>query len=83
LHGESQDLNNHVYALLLIAHRVRNNLFHGNKKVESLPRQIDLFHTVNALLATYLEDIENLPARRQTSASSLPRARGGNSAAET
>lgn len=61
---EAQDLNNHVYALLLIAHRIRNNLFHGNKEVESLPRQIDLFSEVNALLSTYLEDIENLPERR-------------------
>lgn len=63
---EVHDLNNHVYALLLIAHRIRNNLFHGNKEVESLPRQIDLFNEVNALLSTYWEDIEHLPERRPT-----------------
>lgn len=64
--NETQDLNNHVYALLLIAHRVRNNLFHGNKEVNSLPLQVDLFTEINFLLATYLEDIENLPERRPT-----------------
>ena len=61
--GEAQDLNNKVYALLLIGHRVRNNLFHGNKEVGSLPRQTELFVAVNALLATFLEDIENFPQR--------------------
>lgn len=61
--GESQDLNNIVYALLLIAHRIRNNLFHGNKDVATLPQQTALFTVVNSLLATYLEDIENLPHR--------------------
>jgi len=53
----SHDLNNLVYALLLIAWRVRNNLFHGNKGLKALPRQLDLFHTINHLLATYLDDI--------------------------
>lgn len=62
--SESHDLNNHVYALLLIAHRIRNNFFHGNKEIESLPHQIDLFNEINALLATYLEDIKHLPAHR-------------------
>jgi hypothetical protein len=54
--GEMRDLNNIVYALLLIAHRIRNNLFHGNKNVQSLPHQIDLFTTINSLLTTFLED---------------------------
>ena len=55
------DPNVHIYALLLIAHRIRNNMFHGNKTLASLPEQIDLFDTVNHLLATYLEDIKGLP----------------------
>lgn len=65
LSGEAHDLNNIVSALLLIAHRIRNNLFHGNKDVETLPRQTELFVVVNSLLATYLEDIENLPHRER------------------
>lgn len=60
LAGELQDLNNIVYALLLIAHRVRNNLFHGNKDIESLDTQTELFHIVNNLLADYIEDITNV-----------------------
>ena len=55
--GEMHDLNNIVYALLLIAHRIRNNLFHGNKRIETL-HQTDLFRVVNRLLATFLEDIQ-------------------------
>ena len=56
--GEMHDLNNVVYALLLIAHRIRNNLFHGNKGIETLHTQTDLFRVVNRLLATFLEDIQ-------------------------
>jgi hypothetical protein len=56
--GEMHDLNNMVYALLLIAHRIRNNLFHGNKGIETLHTQTDLFRVVNRLLATFLEDIQ-------------------------
>jgi hypothetical protein len=70
LNGHASDVNDVVYALLLIAHRIRNNLFHGNKDVQSLPQQAELFTAVNSLLTTYLEDIENLPsqnAHRQSS----------------
>lgn len=63
--GESRDINNIVYALLLIAHRIRNNLFHGNKEVATLPQQTGLFTVINSLLASYLEDIENLPYRER------------------
>ncbi len=55
---EMPDLNNIVYALLLIALRIRNNLFHGNKELETLHTQIDLFRVVNRLLATFLGDIQ-------------------------
>ncbi|MGA2787377.1 MAG: hypothetical protein ABSF60_07605 [Verrucomicrobiota bacterium] len=63
LAANADNLNNTIYALLLIAHRIRNNLFHGNKDVSSLPQQTELFTTINALLTTYLEDIQNLPRR--------------------
>lgn len=59
--GEYIDANNTVYSLLLIAYRIRNNLFHGNKDVELLPNQTELFTAINALLSTYLEDIANMP----------------------
>ncbi|MDQ1593276.1 MAG: hypothetical protein QOG71_3903 [Pyrinomonadaceae bacterium] len=58
LNDEAHDLNNTVYALLLIAHRIRNNLFHGNKSIQSLHTQTELFHVVNHLLADYIEDVE-------------------------
>ena len=60
LNGDTSDINDIVYALLLIAHRIRNNLFHGNKDVQTLPQQVALFTAVNSLLTTYLKDIENL-----------------------
>jgi hypothetical protein len=55
LSGKSGDTNNVVYALLFIAYRVRNNLFHGEKDVYTLHLQKDLFSTVNSVLATYLQ----------------------------
>lgn len=54
LAGDLADSNNAVHALLLIAHRIRNNLFHGEKEVATLHSQADLFRAVNSLLATYL-----------------------------
>jgi len=60
LAGHLRDVNNVVYALLLIAHRIRNNLFHGEKDVAYLHSQRDLFHTVNSLLATYLEQTRSV-----------------------
>ena len=67
--GEAQDLNNIVFALLMIAHRIRNNLFHGNKGVETLHTQTELFRVVNRLLATFIEDIQpGVLHRRRVSA---------------
>lgn len=57
LRGEKQDTNNVVYSLLLIAHRIRNNLFHGNKEISQLHFQTELFQVINNLLADYIEDI--------------------------
>lgn len=54
LSNSLSDPNNAVYALLLIAHRIRNNLFHGEKDVALLHSQAHLFRAVNSLLATYL-----------------------------
>jgi hypothetical protein len=58
LHGETRDTDNIVYGLLLIAHRIRNNLFHGNKGIETLPQQTELFCAVNRLLADFVEDLK-------------------------
>jgi len=57
LEDETKDINNIVYGLLLVAHRIRNNLFHGNKAVSSLHEQTELFQVINRLLSDYIEDI--------------------------
>lgn len=54
LSGGTQDTRKIVHALLLVAHRIRNNLFHGEKDVAYLHSQVELFRAVNSLLATYL-----------------------------
>lgn len=54
--GNYTDINNVVYALLFIAYRVRNNLFHREKAVDTLHLQKDLFETVNAYLSKYMSD---------------------------
>lgn len=41
--------------LLLICFRVRNNLFHGSKKVQTLAQQTDLFENLSLILTTLLE----------------------------
>jgi hypothetical protein len=63
--GETKDTDNIVYGLLLIAHRIRNNLFHGNKGIETLPRQTDLFCVVNRLLTEFIADLEARPQARR------------------
>lgn len=54
LSGETDDAKHVVHALLLVARRIRNNLFHGEKDVALLHTQADLFRAVNSLIATYL-----------------------------
>lgn len=54
------DPNSSVHALLLIAHRIRNNLFHGEKEVVLLRSQIKLFRVVNSLIATYLSTTKSM-----------------------
>lgn len=59
LSGSLTDPSNAIHALLLIAHRIRNNLFHGEKEVAMLHTQAHLFRAVNSLLATYLDTIKD------------------------
>ena len=54
LNGGSDNLRSEVTGLLVIAYRIRNNLFHGEKEVAYLHTQVELFRVVNSLLATYL-----------------------------
>lgn len=41
--------------LLLLCFRVRNNLFHGSKRVQTLAQQTDLFENLSLILTTLLE----------------------------
>jgi hypothetical protein len=52
---EKPDLVTGIQAMLFIAYRVRNNLFHGEKCVTSLPRQRPLFQILNAMIAKYID----------------------------
>lgn len=54
--GDYSDTNNTIYGLLFIAYRVRNNLFHGEKTIDTLHLQKELFETVNAYLSKYMSD---------------------------
>ena len=55
LTGELNDINNVVFALFIIAYRVRNNMFHGEKNIYTIDSQLELFNSVNSLIAKYLE----------------------------
>lgn len=55
LAGNSNDTKNTVYALLFIAYRIRNNLFHGEKNIYELHLQKKLFQAINSLLSIYLQ----------------------------
>jgi hypothetical protein len=46
-----------VLGLLFIAYRIRNNFFHGNKDINDLLSQTELFHQINQLLLNYTGDI--------------------------
>lgn len=54
-----------VFALLLVAYRIRNNLFHGEKRLYTLFSQDKLFRVVNNLLTDYIDDI-NARSRNKT-----------------
>jgi hypothetical protein len=53
--GTKTNANDVVFALLSIAWRLRNNLFHGIKFVWELKEQNDNFGVINQLLATFLK----------------------------
>lgn len=46
---------NLVKALIFVCYRIRNNLFHGEKRHSDLSAQRDLFNTVNSVLQLYLD----------------------------
>jgi len=49
------DVVDGVKAMLFIAHRVRNNFFHGEKCVTSLSAQRPLFEILNEMLAKVID----------------------------
>lgn len=55
LQGKLTDVTNVVQAVLLVVLRLRNNMFHGEKYVFSLPPQDESFAVANQLLATFLD----------------------------
>jgi hypothetical protein len=55
LQGKSTDAADVVKALLLVVYRLRNNMFHGEKYVFTLPPQDENFGVVNGVLATFLD----------------------------
>jgi hypothetical protein len=52
--GRLNEVKSVVHALLLVVHRIRNNLFHGEKDVAYLHTQAELFRAANSVVATYL-----------------------------
>lgn len=55
LKGRQTNLEDSVSALLIIAYRFRNNLFHGNKWKFELRDQFDNFKILNSILISALE----------------------------
>ena len=53
---KSQDKNDKIRVLILLISRIRNNMFHGIKKISSLNNQENLFHLANEFLAFVLEE---------------------------
>jgi hypothetical protein len=53
--GTTSDVNNVVYALLLIVYRIRNNTFHGSKGPQNLLSQQEVFVAANSLLGKILD----------------------------
>lgn len=55
LEDNEQSLDSQICALLIMASRFRNKLFHGGKTVYTLNNQASNFKVVNQILAAYLE----------------------------
>lgn len=49
------DIKTALKEMLFIAYRIRNNLFHGEKCITSLPKQRDLFTTLNFIITKYID----------------------------
>ena len=60
LENDAPLINDVLKALLIIAYRLRNNLFHGTKRVELLSTQIDNFKVTNELLAKIISCKANI-----------------------
>ena len=58
LESDNPSKQNIIKALLIIVYRLRNNLFHGKKRLETLNTQIDNFKITNKLLATVIEQYD-------------------------
>ncbi len=54
--GKEEDQTAIIKALILIIYRYRNNLFHGEKEIASLPNQQENFDYANNFLMTCLEE---------------------------
>lgn len=58
--GEETDQAAIIKALMLIIYRYRNNLFHGEKEIASLPNQQENFDYANNFLMTCLEETPSI-----------------------
>lgn len=58
LENENPTVGDMLKGLLIIVYRLRNNLFHGGKRVEILHTQIDNFKATNELLAKIIESFD-------------------------
>lgn len=57
LNGNNTEIQDIIKCLLFIAYRIRNNFFHGNKDINGLINQTDLFIKTNKFLLDYMEDV--------------------------
>jgi hypothetical protein len=65
LRGEKRDPASQLLAVLIIVYRLRNNLFHGLKKVDGLNDQADNLNMACRTLASVLEASEDRLIQRQ------------------
>lgn len=49
-----------LHGMLFVAYRIRNNLFHGEKCITSLPRQLELFRTLNMLITRFIDAAKSI-----------------------
>lgn len=63
LTGQNNEVDN-VKGLLLIAYRIRNNLFHGHKEIRTLNAQAELFVQVNELISIFIDQFDRATIER-------------------